>query len=212
MATLQVKVCGMRDTANIKQLSVLPIDYLGFIFYAKSPRYTADLPHVSATLPANMQKIGVFVDATATYIQEKITQGLDGVQLHGAESPSFCAAIQQKGVTVIKAFGIDAAFHWQDLAPYLPVVDYFLFDTKSINHGGTGESFDWQTLANYPFEKPYFLSGGLSIENIREAIAMDDPRLIGLDLNSRFEIAPAQKDINKITNALKIIKDEQISS
>lgn len=211
MAALQVKVCGMRDIANIRELSVLPIDYLGFIFYAKSPRFTKNLPQMP-DLPANIQKIGVFVNATEVFILEKIAEGLDGVQLHGNESPSLCAALKQRGVKVIKAFGIELGFDWATLAAYLPVVDYFLFDTKSNNHGGTGQRFDWQTLASYPFEKPYILSGGLSIENIQGAIAIADQRLIGLDLNSRFEIAPALKDISKITNALKIIKDEQISS
>ncbi len=211
MAALQVKVCGMRDIDNIRELSVLPIDYLGFIFYAKSPRFTENLP-LLPDLPANIQKIGVFVNATEDYILDKIAEGLDGVQLHGNESPSQCAALQQQCVKVIKAFGIEVGFDWKTLVAYLPVVDYFLFDTKSNNHGGTGQRFDWQTLASYPFEKPYFLSGGLSMENIQEASAISDQRLIGLDLNSCFEIAPALKDISKITNALKIIKDEQISS
>ncbi len=211
MAALQVKVCGMRDIDNIRELSVLPVDYLGFIFYAKSPRFTENLPLLT-DLPRNIQKIGVFVNAAQTYILDKIAEGLDGVQLHGNESPSLCAALQQQGVKVIKAFGIDRDFDWETLSAYLPVVDYLLFDTKSNHHGGTGARFDWQTLASYPFEKPYFLSGGLSTDNIQEAIAIADERLIGLDLNSRFEIAPAVKDINKITNALKIIKDEQISS
>lgn len=211
MAALQVKVCGMRDSTNIRELSVLPVDYLGFIFYAKSPRFTENLP-LLPDLPPNIQKIGVFVNASENYILDKVAEGLDGVQLHGNESPSLCAALQQKGVKVFKAFGIERGFDWETLSAYLPVVDYFLFDTKSNEHGGTGQRFDWQTLASYPFEKPYFLSGGLSNENIQDALAIGDQRLIGLDLNSRFEIAPALKDISKITNALKIIKDEQISS
>ncbi|GHE23683.1 N-(5'-phosphoribosyl)anthranilate isomerase [Sphingobacterium griseoflavum] len=200
----------MRDIDNVQQLSTLPVDYLGFIFYAKSPRFTANLP-LLPQLPANIQKVGVFVNAEEEYVTKKIKEGLDGVQLHGDERPSFCAAIRQQHVFVIKAFGVDANFDWQHLVDYVDVVDYFLFDTKSSSHGGTGQSFDWSKLSSYPFEKPYFLSGGLSLANIQEAISLADPRMIGLDLNSRFEIAPALKDIHKITNALKIIKDEQIS-
>lgn len=211
MATIQVKVCGMRDIDNIIELSALPIDYMGFIFYPKSARFTEHLPDVSK-FPSTVKKIGVFVNASEAYISEKIAEGLDGVQLHGSESPSLCAALKQQGILVIKAFGIDLDFQWSDLAAYLDVVDYFLFDTKSNNHGGTGQSFDWQKLTTYPFEKPYFLSGGLSVENMQEARSIADHRLIGLDLNSRFEIAPALKDSNKIKQALKIINDEQISS
>lgn len=211
MAALQIKVCGMRDPENIRQIAALSIDYLGFIFYAKSSRYTAQLPDLSA-IPPHIKKIGVFVNATAAAINEKIAQGLDGVQLHGQESPALCASLKSKNIIVIKAFGIDQDFNWQTLEPYLQVVDYFLFDTKSNQHGGTGQHFDWSILANYPFQKSYFLSGGLSLDNMQAAASMNDSRLIGLDLNSRFESAPALKDSNRIIQALKIINNEQISS
>lgn len=211
MAALQIKVCGMRDPENIRQIAALSIDYLGFIFYAKSSRYTAQLPDLSA-IPPHIKKIGVFVNATAAAINEKIAQGLDGVQLHGQESPALCASLKSENIIVIKAFGIDQDFNWQTLEPYLQVVDYFLFDTKSNQHGGTGQHFDWSILANYPFQKSYFLSGGLSLDNMQAAASMNDSRLIGLDLNSRFESAPALKDSNRIIQALKIINNEQISS
>lgn len=211
MAALQIKVCGMRDPENIRQIAALSIDFLGFIFYAKSSRYTAQLPDLSA-IPPHIKKIGVFVNATAAAINEKIAQGLDGVQLHGQESPALCASLKSENIIVIKAFGIDQDFNWQTLEPYLQVVDYFLFDTKSNQHGGTGQHFDWSILANYPFQKSYFLSGGLSLDNMQAAASMNDSRLIGLDLNSRFESAPALKDSNRIIQALKIINNEQISS
>ncbi|WDF68092.1 phosphoribosylanthranilate isomerase [Sphingobacterium oryzagri] len=211
MAALQIKVCGMRDPENIRQIAALSIDYLGFIFYAKSSRYTAQLPDLSA-IPPHIKKIGVFVNATAAAINEKIAQGLDGVQLHGQESPALCASLKSENIIVIKAFGIDQDFNWQTLEPYLQVADYFLFDTKSNQHGGTGQHFDWSILANYPFQKSYFLSGGLSLDNMQAAASMNDSRLIGLDLNSRFESAPALKDSNRIIQALKIINNEQISS
>lgn len=205
MTAFQVKVCGMRDPANIAQLSALPIDYMGFIFYPKSARFITSLPDLSA-LPASIRKVGVFVDATADDIRTKIAEGLDAVQLHGHESASFCEEIKQEGVILIKAFGIDQHFDWQSLSDYLHVVDYFLFDTKSDSHGGTGQKFDWENLATYPFAKPYLLSGGLSLDNVAEAVTIKDPRLLGFDLNSRFETAPALKDINRLTQALKIIK------
>ncbi|TDS15889.1 phosphoribosylanthranilate isomerase [Sphingobacterium paludis] len=204
---VQVKVCGMREPENITALVALPIDYIGFIFYEKSPRF---IPHVPTmiSIPQNIKKIGVFVDAPESYIQEKLEEGLAGIQLHGNESAEACRRFKQQGVLVVKAFGIGQNFDWQQLYPYLDVVDYFLFDTKSTAHGGTGLAFDWTLLTGYPFDVPYFLSGGLSLANIEEAKNLMDDRLQGLDLNSKFESAPAFKDIDKLANALKIIKDE----
>ncbi|KGE15204.1 phosphoribosylanthranilate isomerase [Sphingobacterium deserti] len=204
---LQVKVCGMRDPENIVALAALPIDYIGFIFYEKSPRFISHVPKMTS-IPENLTKIGVFVNASEKYIQEKVGEGLQGVQLHGTETAQTCLLFKQQGLVVLKAFGISQGFNWQQLYPYVDAVDYFLFDTKSDAHGGTGVAFDWKLLAEYPFQVPYFLSGGLSLTNMEEAKNLGDARLQGLDLNSRFESAPAFKDIDKIANALKIIKDE----
>lgn len=195
----------MTQPTNIAAVSDLPIDYMGFIFYPKSARYTA---HPDTHLvPDRIKKVGVFVNETGYFISDKVNAlSLDTVQLHGDESVELCKGIRQKSIQVIKAFGIDDVFDWNSLASYLPVVDLFLFDTKSPQHGGTGQTFNWQKLKEYPFEKPYFLSGGLSLENIAEAAAFEDDRLIGLDLNSKFEIEPGLKNINTLTQALKIIR------
>lgn len=199
----------MRDPDNIRSLAQLPIDYMGFIFYEKSARYTPELPPV--LLPEHIKKTGVFVNASTTWINEKIVSGLDAVQLHGQESPATCATVKTQGVEVIKAFGIDEDIAWETLAPYAEVVDFFLFDTRSPQHGGTGRTFPWEILKSYPYPVPYFLSGGLDLTNVGAAAAMTDVRLIGLDLNSKFEIEPALKDIKKLEQALKIIRHEQIS-
>jgi phosphoribosylanthranilate isomerase len=160
-------------------------------------------------LPQAIKKVGVFVNETAEVIRQKAAEHqLNAVQLHGNEPVKSCVELQETGLEVFKVFGIDETFDWTTVEPYLSSVDYFLFDTKSPQHGGTGQTFNWNKLHEYPFEKPYFLSGGLSLENIAEAIAFEDSRLIGLDLNSKFEIAPGQKDISTLKQALKIIENE----
>jgi phosphoribosylanthranilate isomerase len=197
----------MRDADNIRELAQLPIDYMGFIFYPKSARYVERRPDVK--LPQAIKKVGVFVNETAEVIRQKAAEHqLNAVQLHGNEPVKSCVELQETGLEVFKVFGIDETFDWTTVEPYLSSVDYFLFDTKSPQHGGTGQTFNWNKLHEYPFEKPYFLSGGLSLENIAEAIAFEDSRLIGLDLNSKFEIAPGQKDISTLKQALKIIENE----
>ena len=208
---LLIKVCGMRAQENINQLLELPIDYMGHIFYAKSARFAPGLTNM-AMKPA-CKRTGVFVNAGLEEILSITeTLDLDAVQLHGDESPALAHQLQKEGFEVIKAFGIDENFDWKRLQDYMNSTDLFLFDSKSPAYGGTGQTFDWQKLKEYPFEKPYFLSGGLSLDNLAEALKFDDPRLVGLDLNSKFEIEPGLKDIEKLKLALKIIRDEQISS
>lgn len=196
----------MREPTNIQALASLPIDYMGFIFYDKSARYTPELPTIS--IPDQIKKTGVFVNAEKTFIDKKIAQGLQAVQLHGQEPPTFCRDIKEGRIEVIKAFGIDTNTQWKDFAPYVGIVDYFLFDTSSPQHGGTGRTFDWELLKKYPYNVPYFLSGGLDLANIPSALAITDERLIGLDINSKFEVKPGLKDIDKLKQALKIIKHE----
>ena len=202
---LKIKVCGMRDAENIQQLIELPIDYIGFIFFEKSARFVPNRTEI--VIPTHIKKTGVFVNATKDNIQSKIKQfDLQVIQLHGDESPKFCAEIKDLGIETFKAFGIDDDFEWTAIKDYVGIVDYFLFDTKSKQYGGTGQTFNWDKLKSYPFETPYWLSGGISLENIEEAYDFEDDRLFGLDLNSKFELAPAQKDINKLKTALSIIK------
>lgn len=208
---LLVKVCGMREKANIEGLLQLPIDYIGHIFYPKSPRYLAS--PLAVSYPASVKKTGVFVNESQEQIKQHIQDfNLNAIQLHGDEPATLCEAFQASGVDIIKAFGIDDDFNWDRLAPYLPYVDYFLFDSKSAAYGGTGKAFNWNKLKDYPYDTPYFLSGGLSLENLQEVPAFADARLIGLDLNSKFETEPGLKDLDTLKKALKIINHEQISS
>lgn len=202
---LKIKVCGMRDAENIQPLLTLPIDYIGFIFYSKSARFVVDKPTVD--FPSSLKKVGVFVNASKEVIQEKIQDfDLQVVQLHGNESPEFCQEIKDLGMEIFKAFGIGENFDWETIAGYVGKVDYFLFDTQSTQYGGTGQTFNWEILKNYPYQTPYWLSGGISLENIKEASNFEDNRLYGLDLNSKFETKPALKNIHTLTQALSIIK------
>ena len=203
MRTLKIKVCGMREAENIRQLKEMNPDYMGFIFYSNSPRYINEIDiKLFASLPF-IKKTAVFVNADLEEVKSIIKMyGFDAVQLHGNESVEYCNALHTKELEVIKAFGIDDSFDWKSLVPYQNVVDYFLFDTFTETHGGSGESFNWVVLKDYSLSKPFFLSGGIGPENIESALQIKDERLYGLDLNSKFEIAPGLKDIELLKTVL----------
>lgn len=204
---LKLKVCGMRLAANIAAVAELQPDYLGFIFYEQSPRLISD---VSAELikyiPSEIKTVGVFVNEELEKVKDKVnTLKLKAVQLHGSESPEYCAALKSAfgSLEVIKAFGIDEDFDFSGLEAYLNVVDFFLFDTKTRAHGGSGKTFDWSVLDRYTDNKPYFLSGGIDLEHTGTIKNIHDERLYALDINSRFEIEPGLKDADKIKEFIK---------
>jgi len=204
---LRLKVCGMRMAANIAAVAGLQPDYLGFIFYEKSPRLISD---VSAELiryiPAEIKTVGVFVNEELEKVKDKVNLlKLKAVQLHGSESPEYIGALKSVFPTLemIKAFGIDEDFDFSALAPYLKGADYFLFDTKTKAHGGSGKTFDWSVLDRYVYSKPYFLSGGIDLEHAPAIKEIKDERLYALDINSRFEIEPGLKDEAKIKEFIK---------
>ena len=203
---MKIKVCGLRDPANIKALEALKPDYMGFICYDKSSRYIGgmdddQLVHISN----DIIKTGVFVDEDADSISKLIYKyKFDAIQLHGSESPEFCGLFRHE-VQVIKAFGIDESFDFTKLNAYKNNVDFFLFDTKTAAHGGSGQTFDWKVLNRYEMDVPFFLSGGLSLDNMSEVNQIDHPAFYGVDLNSKFEVLPALKDIQKLTQAFNII-------
>lgn len=202
----------MKEATNIASLHQLPVDYIGLIFYAKSPRFAGDLnPQIFKN--HNIQKVGVFVDQPLEEIRRRQQAfQLDVIQLHGDESPAFCQELKNKGLTVWKAFGVNIDFDFTTLDAYSDVVDLFLFDTKTPAHGGSGNTFDWDLLDQYPGKTPYLLSGGIGVHNLASALERKDSRMVGLDLNSKLEIAPGLKDIDLVQKALKIIHHEPISS
>jgi phosphoribosylanthranilate isomerase len=204
---MQLKVCGMKYEENIIEvLTKLRPNYMGFIFYAQSPRYMANHVNINNILPykANTLFIGVFVNEPIENIIEAIsTYCLDGVQLHGNESPETCALLQQH-TTVWKAFGIDETFDFNTLTPYEPVVNAFLFDTKTSKHGGSGKLFNWDILSQYNSTKPYILSGGVHTDNYKQVKSMNNTPLI-IDVNSKFEIAPALKNVTALLELKNIL-------
>ncbi|MCZ4223318.1 phosphoribosylanthranilate isomerase [Pedobacter rhodius] len=207
MEGLKLKVCGMKFAANIAAVAGLQPDYLGFIFYEKSPRFISD---VSAELikyiPSEIKTVGVFVNEDVEVVKKKVNlYQLKAVQLHGNESSEYCEELKSgfNSLEVIKAFGVDEDFDFAILNNYAAVVDYFLFDTKTKAHGGSGKTFDWKILERYTLDKPYFLSGGIDLEHAGVIKAIEDSRLYALDINSRFEVEPGVKDKEKIKGFIK---------
>ena len=196
---MKLKVCGMREPENIEALSALTPNYMGFIFWAPSCRYVET---TTPELPSAIKKTGVFVDASIDYIQTMVQDhDLQAVQLHGEETPQYCALVQGFGVEVIKAFSIRDSFDFSQLEPYESGCDFFLFDTKGALPGGNGYRFDWSLLTNYPSQKPFFLSGGIGLEHTAQikALLNTDLPLYAIDVNSKFELAPARKNIDALT-------------
>jgi len=218
---MKLKVCGMKDPQNILSLAELKPDYLGLIFYPKSKRYIADPDKtVLASLPASISLTGVFVDEPEEELVEKvINYGLSAVQLHGGESPQYCSHLRakldemlpKKPIELIKAFGIYPGFDFSSIEAYNNVVDYFLFDTKTSDLGGSGIAFDWAILDQYEGEKQFFLSGGLSAENIKDLFNFKIKKIYALDLNSKFETEPGIKNVESIRYAFQLIRSNKIS-
>jgi phosphoribosylanthranilate isomerase len=211
---MRLKICGMRDTENITHLLALQPDYMGFIFYEKSKRFVGEEldEDLLKSFPMNTKKVGVFVNAQPAYILEKVRKyQLDFVQLHGEELPDFCKNLRLKGVNVIKAFSLDENFNFSQLNNFKPWCDYFLFDTKGEQKGGNGIAFNWEILNRYDNEKPFFLAGGIDLENADEAFSLSEKyKIHAVDVNSKFEIEPALKDIEKLRELINIIKPELV--
>ncbi|MDC0380242.1 phosphoribosylanthranilate isomerase [Flavobacteriaceae bacterium] len=197
---MKLKVCGMKYQDNILKVSALKPDYMGFIFYEKSPRFVSKS---ISEIPKNIKKVGVFVNASTDTITKNIDEfGLNVVQLHGDETAEFCKNIRTKNVEIIKVFSVKNNFNFKKLKPFESHVDYFLFDTKGPNPGGNGYCFDWSILENYDSKTPYFLSGGIGLEEIETLNEFKNSaaakRCYAIDVNSKFEIKPALKDSIKL--------------
>lgn len=212
---MRLKVCGNRE--NLAEVSGISPDYLGFIFWEPSPRFVSKKP---GNLPPGIEGVGVFVDAEVPYILKQVeTFGLSLIQLHGKESPEFCASLhkalntsigpRQKKVELIKVFSVKDDFDFEVLSPYEQVCDYFLFDTKGKLPGGNGYAFDWQLLHQYPSSKPYFLSGGIGLDEVPQLLRfMESPQAKychALDVNSKFEIQPGLKNVPELNIFKKLV-------
>lgn len=204
---MKLKVCGMKYQQNINEVASLNPDYLGFIFYDKSPR---NFTYSSPNIDKSIKRAGVFVDETIENILDKINiYDLQALQLHGKESPEFikdlirsCSDSAFNFPEIIKVFSIKDEFDFTRLHPYEEVCDYYLFDTKGKEKGGNGYTFDWKVLKDYPSTKLYFLSGGIGldeIENVKSFFQREESKYCyALDVNSKFEIEAGLKDVEKL--------------
>ena len=199
-----IKVCGMRDAENIRAVEQLLASWMGFIFWPKSSRYVSERP---SYLPTHCKRVGVFVDADIEQIKHTVEDyALDIVQLHGHETPEFLRQLRSvfdHSIAIIKAFNIATEDDLKTTQAYEGIADYFLFDTKGQSVGGNGEKFDWSVLDAYDGSTPFLLSGGIGPDDANRVRAFHHPQCIGIDLNSRFEVEPAYKDIKKLKTFLE---------
>ncbi|WP_338767051.1 phosphoribosylanthranilate isomerase [Bernardetia sp. ABR2-2B] len=211
-----IKVCGMRDAQNIEQIASLCPDFLGFIFYPRSKRYVrqSDLSGelldklLPKDLPTSIKRVGVFVESTCAEVERIATQWkLDFVQLHGNESPTFCQNLKEKGINIIKVFSVGKeGISLAHMREYEDFVDYFLFDTQTPNYGGSGHKFDWEMLKIYDLKTPFMLSGGISLEDVEQLTGHIHHKCIGFDVNSKFETAPAQKNVALLEEFITLMR------
>lgn len=216
-----VKVCGMRDGDNIRQVAALGVDWIGMIFWEKSPRHVTMLPTHAGIIPDRgslstltdsclPQRVGVFVDEMPQNVITRVVNfRLNLIQLHGHETPTYIRNLRRTldpdispGIRFIKAISVSSRDDIAAYKDYADCVDYFLFDTKCKTVGGSGEQFDWSILEAYDGEQPFLLSGGIGPGDAERIRAFRHPKCIGIDLNSRFETEPGIKDIQKLKTFL----------
>jgi phosphoribosylanthranilate isomerase len=197
----------MREVSNIETVASSEPDYMGFIFYKKSPRYVGEDFILPRQFPLHIKKVGVFVNSTVDEIQNQANQfDLDLLQLHGDESIDDCEELRKKGYKVIKVFSVDDHFDFKATMNFKAGVDYFMFDTKGKNYGGNAQSFNWTILNKYNQEIPFFLSGGISASNVQQLKQLRGMNIHAIDVNSGVETMPGLKDIQKINEVIKELK------
>ena len=194
MAQLKIKVCGMRDAGNIRRIAELRPDFMGFVFYRGSPRFAGGVltPEDLRPVGEDIVRVGVFVDEQPEqllYVADRFN--LTALQLHGGESPAYCAALRRRlsGCLIFKAFGVDAAFDFARTGDYHGAADMFVFDAKSEQRGGSGRHFDWKLLRSYGGDTSFLIGGGIAVEDVPALVelAAAQPKMCGIDVNSRIE-------------------------
>lgn len=206
---MKVKICGMKFPKNILEIGALQPDYIGFIFYPKSKRFVGENFSQKSIekLPKTIKKVGVFVNESVENILKIQKQfSFDTIQLHGDESIEMCSILQQNGIEVIKVFSVDNYFDFEITKPFESVCELFLFDTKTEKYGGSGKAFDWKILEKYNLEKPFFLSGGLGLNNLKKIKQINHPQLIGLDFNSQLEDENYKKITEEVNELIQKIR------
>ncbi len=202
---MQIKVCGITNPHNLKDLSCLAIDRMGFIFYDKSPRYMKYSLSADSVnqLPQRIKRVGVFVNEDFMEVESMIQKYvLNTVQFHGDETPDYCEKFRNK-VEVIKAISIKDEESVKLAKEYENSCDLFLFDTYGKNYGGTGKTFDWRVLERYNLNKNFYMSGGIGLDEIKKIKKSKMENLTGVDVNSKFETSVGIKDINKLKQLIQ---------
>ena len=211
----------MRDADNIRDISALGVDMIGLIFYPPSPRYVQQfssgagiIPDYAPDMGKTPLRVGVFVDDMPQNIVTRVyNYKLDYIQLHGNEPRETLENLRttkdpdiKPTVKIIKAISVSSAEDIKKYKEYVGAADLFLFDTKCKTVGGSGEQFDWQVLQAYDGDVPFLLSGGIGPDDAERIKNFHHPKCIGIDLNSKFEIEPALKDVEKLKQFLVKVK------
>ena len=201
----------MRDAVNIMQIAGLHPDYMGFIFYQKSPRYVGKEFTIPSEFPSDIKKVGVFVNETIERVLETVDRfGLDYVQLHGNESAEYCHSIKNSSIGVIKVFSVDDDFDFSVTKEFQKAADFFLFDTKGTFYGGNAKTFDWNALKKYDQSIPFFLSGGLSATNISGIETLSGMNIHAIDVNSGVEESPGVKSMKHLEELKQELKNLKV--
>ena len=207
-----IKVCGMRDADNIRAVAKTGVNWMGMIFWPRSSRHVADLSAANA-IPCGIERVGVFVDQSCEDIIDIAEKcRLDVIQLHGKESRESILVLRgrlRKGVRLMKAISVGATDDIGKASEYEDIVDYLLFDTKCTTVGGSGKQFDWSVLDEYNGSTPFLLSGGIGPDDAEAVSLFRHPLMMGIDLNSRFETAPAYKDVEKLSSFINEINKQK---
>lgn len=211
---MRIKVCGLTDVNQVRQLNELGIEFAGFNFYRRSPRYVhKTIPSTAIKkIRSKINKVGIFVDEDIDELLQTVDDcGLYLVQLHGNESPRYCEKISNY-ITVVKVFRLndDDNIEWK-IKDFYDTADMFMFDTESNSFGGSGKKFNWQILKDLKINKPFFLAGGISAEDagelkkfVQQPVAKD---LFAIDINSKFEVMPGVKDVELIKTFRKRLSE-----
>lgn len=200
---IKIKVCGMREADNIRDVAALNPDYMGFIFYEHSPRHVGSDFIIPEKFPSTIERVGVFVNHSISFVREAMdTYQLDYAQLHGDESVLYCSELKAHGISIIKVFRVDEDFDFSITEHFEQVADFFLFDTKGKLYGGNAKPFDWNLLNQYNQALPFFLSGGIHPENVQELKNIASLNLHAVDVNSGVEDHPGLKSVSKISEII----------
>ena len=201
---LKIKVCGITSKTQASQLTQMNVDLIGMIYHTASPRHI-EYPVIEDSKHSTM--VTVNQSETSLINLSKIFK-VSTLQLHGEESPELCLSLERKGFKVIKAFSIDEDFDFSICSPYIHPTSCFLFDTKGPKEGGNGKKFNWNKLEDYNAKHPFYLSGGIDLDDAPMISKLNHPMLIGVDINSNFETSPGIKDMQKIKSFIQLIKQQ----